>query len=759
MHEFFEHIFGEAIDSQRRLALFTVRDRRTRLFDNIEDAVALAQQRSVRSDVYFGLGLIEGSPSGRGRYQDVAAIGALWADIDMQSSVHPRQQLPVTLDEARRLLSQVPLQPSLVVGTGHGLHAYWLLHEPWVFESGADRDRAALLSKGWHGLICAEAARKEWSLENLGDLTRILRPPGTVNHRDAEHPVAVELLEAEYHRRFSAADFEEFLPRDAEAPGADIEINDLRLLPDAQPPADKLVSAVTESALFRRTWEHDRPDLTDQSQSGYDLSLATTAALRGWADQEIADLIIAARRQQGDKPEKALRPDYIRRTLTLARRALPEAATTDVNLSGILSTFSGESDLDPEPRDPGPFPAQLLADTPAIVRCAMDYYLSCAIEAQPVLFLASFIAATGTVLGHKVQDRSGLRTNIYTVGISGTGGGKEATRETVFKILQHAGLEALCGQEDFASDSGLISAVDEQNPILFQVDEFGRFMHCVNVGPQRSPHTYNIASVLLKFYSKANSTFRSKAYADSKRNRSICQPHVCLYGTTVASNFWTAMDKDSLEGGFLPRTLIFESTADPQPGGQVESDPPQEVTGFFADWANRVCTRGNLERVYPDPAVVPLTDEAERYLNELRALQKSQQKRQDGLGVLWSRARENAGKLALIHACWEHPEQPVVDDVAASWAIQVVTHVVEHAMYQAHLCVAESPFHQRCQRVLQAIAKATSQNIKHRDLTRQTRGMSPREREEAIDALIEQGRVNRWKEETSGRPGIWYGLA
>ena len=757
MHEFLAQCFGDAVDHRRRLALFTLPDKQTCLFNRVDDAAEYGTSRAANSDVYFGVGVISGSPAGRGKSEDVSAIGALWADIDIHSAAHVSDRLPGSLDEARDLLRQLPLRPSILVSTGHGLHAYWLLHEPWIFESPDDRDQAAQLTKSWHGLVCAAATRKGWSLENLGDLTRVLRLPGTINHRDPDAPANVELIETAYDRRYDITDFEEFLPIPDVTEVASMPSIPLTLLPEAEPPSDKLILAVTESPQFLRTWEQERSDLRDQSPSGYDLSLAVMAALREWSDQEIANLLIARRRRHDQDPKKALRLDYIQRTIVRARSSCPEEVTlSEVDLSGLLGADE-ERDQGPDAiRNPGPFPMELISTAPAVVQRAMDYYWECAIEAQPVLFLASLIAATGAVLGHRVKDRSGLRTNIYTVGLTGTGGGKEATRETMFRIFQHAGLETMCGQEDFASDAGLISAVVEQNPILFQIDEFGRFMHCVNSGPQRNPHAYNIASVLLKFYSKANSTFRSKAYADAKRNQTILQPHVCLYGTSVATNFWAAMDRDSLEGGFLPRILIFEGDDEGQPGGERESDPPHEVTEFFAGWGNRPSTGGNLEGQFPRPIVIPSTEAATRLLNDLRAQQKLQFQREDGLGVLWSRARENAGKLAMIYACWCKSTQPVIDETAADWAIRLTNYLIEHMVYQAQLCVAESPFHQRCQKIMQVIERRAPRDVRHRELTRLTRGMTPRDREEAIDALLEQGRLRRRREETPGRTALCY---
>jgi hypothetical protein len=50
-------------------------------------------------------------------------IPGLWVDIDFKD-------LPNGHEDALALIEKFPLKPSLVVWSGHGLHLYWLFHEP-----------------------------------------------------------------------------------------------------------------------------------------------------------------------------------------------------------------------------------------------------------------------------------------------------------------------------------------------------------------------------------------------------------------------------------------------------------------------------------------------------------------------------------------------------------------------------------------------------------------------------------------------------
>jgi hypothetical protein len=426
---------------------------------------------------------------------------------------------------------------------------------------------------------------------------------------------------------------------------------------------------------------------------------------------------------------------------------------------GQLGAAEKESQQSDEPEDPGPFPEGIIERAPKIVQDCLEYYKATCVIYQPTLFLGSLLATTGAILGHKVKDVSGLRTNIYALGICDTGQGKEATREVPFRILRHAGVEGLCGPEDFASDAGLIAAVEAQNPILFQLDEFGRFMRTVNADGAQSPHLYNIASVLLKFYSKAGGVFRSKAYADARRNKTIEQPHVCIYGTTVPGNFWAALNVDSLEGGFLPRMLIFGPRKKPVAGDAIETDPPEGISQFFRGWANRPMGNGNLQQVYPSPIVVPFSADANTLMSEFGELQAEEMRKFGNLGVVWSRAVENAKKVAMVHACWADDQDPKVGKVTAKWAIRLTTHCIRYCVFMARYNLAEGAADRDRQKILREMMRFREEGIeevRHRELTRRCRSLSRKRREEAIRDLMETGKIIGRAEQTSGRSATRY---
>lgn len=211
--QFFEQLFGESLGDNRKLTIFTKPNQASPRFTSIEEAAEYATTRPSSSSVYHGLGTVD-NPSGRGTADEVLSISALWCDIDCQSEAHQFDNLPRTIDEAVSLLAEMPLPPSIVVDSGNGIHGYWLLSEPWIIADEADRAAAKRLAKGWHGLVCQLGEGHGWDLDNLGDLARVLRTPGTVNPKGGK---LVSIL-ANSGARYERAEFERHLPRPAERP-------------------------------------------------------------------------------------------------------------------------------------------------------------------------------------------------------------------------------------------------------------------------------------------------------------------------------------------------------------------------------------------------------------------------------------------------------------------------------------------------------------------------------------------------------------
>jgi hypothetical protein len=178
-------------------------------------AAKKAQELARDHDVYFGLGLqAESLPADRrGESKHVVAIPGLWIDIDIAGPNHKAVNLPKTREEALEFLHSLPWQPSLIVFSGGGIHAYHLFKELWCFDSDQERARAQELSRRFQAYIIAEGTSRGWKIDNTSNLAQVLRVPGSYNRKQPDNPVLVEVIQDFPDRRYSPADFEEFLPK------------------------------------------------------------------------------------------------------------------------------------------------------------------------------------------------------------------------------------------------------------------------------------------------------------------------------------------------------------------------------------------------------------------------------------------------------------------------------------------------------------------------------------------------------------------
>ncbi|UCE07090.1 MAG: primase alpha helix C-terminal domain-containing protein, partial [bacterium] len=193
--DFLTILFGEA-RGEGYLVLWTKQDKRSYFFSrhDFDDASKKAVSLSKDMDIYFGVGLQGEEPKdgGRGREDTVISIPGLWLDIDIKGPNHVSEGFPPDRASVKKLLDMFHLKPTVVVKTGGGYHIYWLFNEPMILYDRNDREIAKDLSSAFQNAFQYFAAGKGWKIDNTSDLSRLLRLPGTTNHKN-EDPIAVQL--------------------------------------------------------------------------------------------------------------------------------------------------------------------------------------------------------------------------------------------------------------------------------------------------------------------------------------------------------------------------------------------------------------------------------------------------------------------------------------------------------------------------------------------------------------------------------------
>lgn len=324
--DFLTALFGAELPGTTAIQLWTLKTRKSTYL-----ASARAGDPTIKSlglvDVYVAAGLAPKKLAANKRCdaKNIAGIGALWMDVDVNGGPDEKTGAAPSIDAAVALCTAVA-PPSLVVLTGGGCQPWWLLDEPLLLRNDVEREALTLHVQTWQGVHRAIANTEGWTVDYTHDLARLMRPPGTINGKGGqERPV-------ELHPDFTGAQrysLDELRTRTVNrrvassgpAPsGRRATDNGLVIADDAEPPIVLFEALQQNSELFNRTWRHARKDngAGSWSLSEYDLSLASQAMAAGWSDQQVVDLLVFHRNRYEPGGTKQLRLDYLERTVTRA---------------------------------------------------------------------------------------------------------------------------------------------------------------------------------------------------------------------------------------------------------------------------------------------------------------------------------------------------------------------------------------------------------------------------------------------------------
>ena len=410
--------------------------------------------------------------------------------------------------------------------------------------------------------------------------------------------------------------------------------------------------------------------------------------------------------------------------------------------------------------DPGPLPVRFL-NPPGLMGELIDWNLRTAPKPQPELALAAAIALMAVLIGRKCEDQSGARTNLYMIGLAGSGGGKDQARKCNKELLEAAGLKPMIGPEAFKSDSGIVHMVKKTNPVICHCDEFGRYLEAIKAS-RETPHIKGVETILLKLFTDSRSTYHGDAYADSNRNIDINQPHLVIYGTSVPESFWGGMSKDSVSNGFCGRLMIVEaSNNDPDIVEDARPLPPPSELVEMVKWWGDYSPGGNLSAEFPQPRVLEYTEGAKRQWRMLEEVVKAKKKENSPYCSIYARSQEKAKKLALIYQLSKDPYSMVIEEESAEWGCSLTRYFHSLLEHKADLHVTASRHDACCKAVLLVLKKhGGAMNRRQLELGTRDAGFNPREVGDALSSLVTASQIESVPQNGKkvGRPQLVYRL-
>lgn len=439
------------------------------------------------------------------------------------------------------------------------------------------------------------------------------------------------------------------------------------------------------------------------------------------------------------------RGDYERAASQLSRQGYgqPQIPEIDegVDFSGMLERPSGSKPIK-DKNDPGLIPESYFYEVPGFINAYMAHCVDTMPYKRPGMAFCGAMACLSWLTGRKVKSPAGIRTNIYILGVAGSGGGKDWARKINGDIFEQVGASACLGK-DFASGEGLEDKMLQNLCMLFQNDEIDAMLQCVKSG--KEGRYERLMAALLSFYTSSDSLIPMRAKAGQDAAAVIRQPHLVLFGTATAENFYGAFNERMLTNGLFSRMMIIDMGDDRgvfhQPGDR--ENIPEVIKEIAKFWHKKTLHYGgNLSWENPKPLTVPYDGKAGEILLEFQRQTDSYYKNagDEVTRVAWTRAGENARKLALLYACSEDYTAPRISERSARWAMKFITHQIKRQLYKIGVHYADSPFHKLCLKAVERIRRERGGKITRSALSKYMK-VKPKDLDDIINALEDQERI------------------
>jgi hypothetical protein len=410
-----------------------------------------------------------------------------------------------------------------------------------------------------------------------------------------------------------------------------------------------------------------------------------------------------------------------------------------------------------------PMPESLLY-IPGFVHNVTEFSLSGAPHPNPQIATLGALACQSFLVSRKVRSASTARPSVYLLALAGSGTGKDYPRLVNQFILTRIGMGAHI-VDTCASGEGLEDLIIVKQVLLMQTDEFNFMLSDFAKGIES--RFRSLESLLLRLYSAAHGSHTGRVKAGKELPLTVQQPGLVVFGTATPERFRRALTIDMIEGGLASRCIIVES--DDRSRGQKAREVDEmsdDILERATYWSNFVPLNpqtgkpNNLNTIYPNLYVIPLSPEAEGIMSDLEIYADDQNikyaKKNNIAATLWTRVHEAAGRLAVIYACSKNHVEPVIDKDAARWASDFTVWTCEQLNQMIARHVAENAFHATWLRIEETI-RNNGGHASQSQLINKLK-ISSKQLQEAIEAMGIGQRIALTEIPTKGRVRMEYVL-
>ena len=130
----------------------------------------------------------------KGSAASAALVPALWIDVDCDGN-------PTKRDKGLARLREFEPAPSIIVDSGGGWHAYWLLDEPFLLETDEDKQRITHILHGLFRVLDGDEAY-------VKSVASLMRLPDSINTKPDRDSAIVQVMDWHPDRRYALSSFD-----------------------------------------------------------------------------------------------------------------------------------------------------------------------------------------------------------------------------------------------------------------------------------------------------------------------------------------------------------------------------------------------------------------------------------------------------------------------------------------------------------------------------------------------------------------------
>jgi hypothetical protein len=405
----------------------------------------------------------------------------------------------------------------------------------------------------------------------------------------------------------------------------------------------------------------------------------------------------------------------------------------------------------PEP-DAGGLPEHLCFP-PGAVGDFARFTVSCARFPSPHLALVSALAFTAGLVGRRYKGPTGLRSNLYIVGLAESGFGKDITIRTSEALadstVHGSGVSQKLFMDKIRSMPGIAGKLRKTPSCVAVQDEFGRWL-AEHTGKNVATHKAEIASALMELTGAPAGSWGGMEKAEGNIAR-IIQPCFSIHGISTPSTFWGALGSSNISEGLLPRMVLIDvGNREPvkvrEPAGDLDNIPADlsekvaMLLGGQSQYHGPFYAMAAKSDEKPFPMVTVGTDEGvrdffEEFDDRVRAMKSSIDRR---YWPILNRVGENAARLAMIVAVGCDPRSPIITMDIQQWANEVAEHSLRVILKGADTNIADNDRQAEYLRVRAMIERKGKEGMKHAHIIKNLKGSIPGPRLDDILSMLRQ---------------------